>query len=96
MQAWLLVALVASAHIIHSSSATAVAQRRWLQDGGLASLTIQGDSPVGGSKWSSNFTTGELHYNISMPKWTKEFTVTPASSSTPPGKISVQTMVRAP
>ena len=62
---------------------------------GLASITIHGDSPVGGIEWSPNFTTSQLHYNITMPKWTKKVTVTPVSSSTPPGKITVQTIVCA-
>lgn len=67
---------------------------RGLRAVGLASLRIQGDSPVGGVKWSPNFTTSQLHYNVTMPKWTKEVTVTPVSSSAPPGKITVQTIVR--
>ena len=64
-------------------------------DVGLASITIHGDSPVGGIEWSPNFTTSQLHYNITMPKWTKKVTVTPVSSSMPPGKITVQTIVCA-
>jgi len=61
---------------------------------GLDALTIAGDSPVGGHVWSSAFTTSQLRYNITMPKWTKEVTIMPVSSGTPPGKISVQTLVR--
>ena len=71
--------------------------RRQQQDAavaGLRNLTVIGNSPVGGIQWQPAFAPAQLAYNITMPKWTNEITLTPYSAASPPGPITVQTIVR--
>ena len=72
--------------------------RRHQQDAavaGLRNLTVMGNSPVGGIQWQPAFAPAQLEYNITMPKWTNEITLTPYSAASPPGPITVQTIVRS-